>query len=100
MTRVDVDLCSGWRGGGRLRGGELSLGSHLHGLGATHISPKLLPRLHPTLQNSSVSVIMWTCAAVPALAAIAFHHGTGWLVFCAVAVVVIYHFIYQRVART
>jgi hypothetical protein len=43
---------------------------------------------------------MWICAAVPALAAIAFHQSTGWLVFCAVAVVVTYHFIYQRVART
>jgi UDP-N-acetylmuramyl pentapeptide phosphotransferase/UDP-N-acetylglucosamine-1-phosphate transferase len=73
---------------------------HLHSLVATQIIPKLLPRLHPTLQNSSVSVIMWMCAAVPALAAIAFHHSTGWLVFCAVAVAVIYHFIYQRVART
>jgi UDP-N-acetylmuramyl pentapeptide phosphotransferase/UDP-N-acetylglucosamine-1-phosphate transferase len=73
---------------------------HLHSLVATQIIPKLLPRLDPTLQNSSVSVIMWMCAAVPALAAIAFHHSTGWLVFCAVAVVVIYHFIYQRVART
>jgi hypothetical protein len=73
---------------------------HLHSLVATPITPKLLPRLHPSLQNSSVSVIMGTCAAVPALAAIAFHHGTGWPVFCAVAVVVLYHFIYQRVART
>jgi UDP-N-acetylmuramyl pentapeptide phosphotransferase/UDP-N-acetylglucosamine-1-phosphate transferase len=73
---------------------------HLHSLVSTQIIPKLLPRLHPTLQNSSVSVIMWICAAVPALAAIAFHQSTGWLVFCAVAVVVTYHFIYQRVART
>lgn len=73
---------------------------HLHSLVATQIIPRLLPRLHPTLQNSAVSVIMWLCAAVPALAAIAFHHRTGWLVLCAVAFVVIYHLIYRRVART
>jgi UDP-N-acetylmuramyl pentapeptide phosphotransferase/UDP-N-acetylglucosamine-1-phosphate transferase len=73
---------------------------HLHSLVATRVIPKLLPALHPTLQNSSVSVIMWLCAAVPALAAIAFHRSTGWLVFCAAAVAVIYHLIYQRVART
>jgi hypothetical protein len=47
-----------------------------------------------------VSVIMWLCAAVPALAAIAFHYSTGWLVFCAFTVVVTYHLLYQRVART
>jgi UDP-N-acetylmuramyl pentapeptide phosphotransferase/UDP-N-acetylglucosamine-1-phosphate transferase len=73
---------------------------HLHSLVATHIIPKLLPRLHPTLQNSSVSVIMWIYAAMPALAAIAFHHSTGWLMSCAAAVAVTYHLIYRRVART
>lgn len=73
---------------------------HLHSLVATQIVPKLLPRLHPTLQNSSVSVIMWLCAAVPALAGIAFYQRTGLLVFCAIASVVAYHFIYRRVART
>jgi len=73
---------------------------HLHSLVATQVIPKLLPSLHPALQNSSVSVIMWLCAAVPALAAIAFHHSTGWLVLCAAAVVVTYHLIYRRVART
>jgi UDP-N-acetylmuramyl pentapeptide phosphotransferase/UDP-N-acetylglucosamine-1-phosphate transferase len=73
---------------------------HLHSLVATQVIPKLLPELHPTLQNSSVSVIMWLCAAVPALAAIAFHHSTGGLVLCAAAVVVTYHLIYRRVART
>jgi UDP-N-acetylmuramyl pentapeptide phosphotransferase/UDP-N-acetylglucosamine-1-phosphate transferase len=73
---------------------------HLHSLVATQVIPKLLPGLDPTLQNSSVSVIMWLCAAVPALAAIAVHQSTAWLVFCAAAVVVIYHLIYQRLART
>jgi UDP-N-acetylmuramyl pentapeptide phosphotransferase/UDP-N-acetylglucosamine-1-phosphate transferase len=73
---------------------------HLHSLIATRVIPKLLPGLHPTLQNSAVSVIMWICAAVPALAAIAFHHRTGWLVLCAVGVVPVYHLIYRRVART
>jgi UDP-N-acetylmuramyl pentapeptide phosphotransferase/UDP-N-acetylglucosamine-1-phosphate transferase len=74
--------------------------SHLHSLVATHIIPKLLPRLHPTLQNSAVSVIMWLCAAVPALSAIALYHRTGPLFLAAVACVVAYHFIYRRVAHT
>lgn len=73
---------------------------HLHSLVATQIIPKLLPGLHPTLQNSAVSVIMWVCATVPALAAIAFHQRTGLLVISGVACVVAYHFIYRRVART
>jgi predicted Na+-dependent transporter len=72
----------------------------LHSVLATQIITKLLPRLGAALQNSSVSVIMCVCAAVLALAASAFHQSTSWLVFCAVAVVVIYHFTYQRVART
>jgi UDP-N-acetylmuramyl pentapeptide phosphotransferase/UDP-N-acetylglucosamine-1-phosphate transferase len=74
--------------------------SHLHSLVATVIVQRRLSALHPTLQNSAVSVIMWVCAAVPALAAIAFHNRTGLLVICAVACVVAYHFIYRRVART
>jgi UDP-N-acetylmuramyl pentapeptide phosphotransferase/UDP-N-acetylglucosamine-1-phosphate transferase len=73
---------------------------HLHSLVATQIIPKLLPGLHPTLQNSAVSVIMWVCATVPALAAIAFHQRTGLLVISAAVCVVAYHLIYRRVART
>ena len=73
---------------------------HLHSLVATQIVLRRWPRLNPILQNSAVSVIMWFCAAVPALAAIAFHHHTGFLVIFAVACGVAYHFIYRRVART
>jgi UDP-N-acetylmuramyl pentapeptide phosphotransferase/UDP-N-acetylglucosamine-1-phosphate transferase len=73
---------------------------HLHSLVATRVIPKLLPDLQPTLQNSSVSVIMWAFAAVPALAAIAFHRHTDFLVISAVVCVVGYHLIYRRVART
>jgi UDP-N-acetylmuramyl pentapeptide phosphotransferase/UDP-N-acetylglucosamine-1-phosphate transferase len=73
---------------------------HLHSLVATQVIPKLLPHLQPTLQNSSVSVIMWACAAVPALAAIAMHHRTVYLVIFAGACGVAYHLVYQRVART
>ena len=72
---------------------------HLHSLVATQVIPKLLPRLHPTLQNSAVSVIMWLLAAVPALAAIAFHHRTVWLMAAAIGCVAAYHLIYRRVAR-
>jgi UDP-N-acetylmuramyl pentapeptide phosphotransferase/UDP-N-acetylglucosamine-1-phosphate transferase len=72
---------------------------HLHSLVATRVVPKLLPRLDPTLQNSAVSVIMWIGAAVPAVAAIALHQRTGLLIVCVIACVVVYHLIYQRVAR-
>jgi hypothetical protein len=46
-----------------------------------------------------VSVIMWGCAAVPALAAVAFYAHTASLVALAAASVVAYHLIYRRVAR-
>lgn len=73
---------------------------HLHSLVATQIIQRRLPGLNPTLQNSAVSVIMWLCAAVPAIAAIAFHDRTGVLVTCALGCVATYHFIYRRVAAT
>jgi UDP-N-acetylmuramyl pentapeptide phosphotransferase/UDP-N-acetylglucosamine-1-phosphate transferase len=73
---------------------------HLHSLVATQIVQRRWPGLDPTLQNSAVSVIMWACTVVPALAAIAFHHRTGYLVVFAVGCGVAYHFIYRRVART
>jgi UDP-N-acetylmuramyl pentapeptide phosphotransferase/UDP-N-acetylglucosamine-1-phosphate transferase len=72
---------------------------HLHSLVATQIIQRRLPRLHPTLQNSAVSVIMWICAAVPAIAAIALYQRTDLLVIAAIACVIAYHFIYRRVAR-
>jgi UDP-N-acetylmuramyl pentapeptide phosphotransferase/UDP-N-acetylglucosamine-1-phosphate transferase len=73
---------------------------HLHSLVATQIVQRRWPQLDPTLQNSAVSVIMWVCAAVPALAAIALHHRTIYLVIFAGACGVAYHLVYQRVART
>jgi UDP-N-acetylmuramyl pentapeptide phosphotransferase/UDP-N-acetylglucosamine-1-phosphate transferase len=73
---------------------------HLHSLVATQIVQRRWPQLDPTLQNSAVSVIMWICAAVPALAAIAFHHRTLYLVIFAVGCGVAYHLVYRRVART
>jgi UDP-N-acetylmuramyl pentapeptide phosphotransferase/UDP-N-acetylglucosamine-1-phosphate transferase len=73
---------------------------HLHSLVATHIVQRRWPQLDPTLQNSAVSVIMWICAVVPALAAIALHHRTVYLVIFAVGCGVAYHLVYQRVART
>jgi UDP-N-acetylmuramyl pentapeptide phosphotransferase/UDP-N-acetylglucosamine-1-phosphate transferase len=72
---------------------------HMHSLVAMHVIPKLLPRLDPTLQNAAVSVIMWGCAAVPALAAVAFYAHTASLVALAAASVAAYHLIYRRVAR-
>jgi UDP-N-acetylmuramyl pentapeptide phosphotransferase/UDP-N-acetylglucosamine-1-phosphate transferase len=73
---------------------------HLHSLVATHVVQRRWPKLDPTLQNSAVSVIMWACAAVPALAAIALHHRTLYLVIFAVGCGVAYHLLYRRVART
>ena len=73
---------------------------HLHSLVATRIVQRRLPRLDPTLQNAAVSVIMWCCAAVPAVVAVFFHDRTGVLACCALACVAAYHFIYRRVART
>jgi UDP-N-acetylmuramyl pentapeptide phosphotransferase/UDP-N-acetylglucosamine-1-phosphate transferase len=72
---------------------------HLHSLVATNIVQRRWPQLDPTLQNSAVSVIMWVCAAVPALAAIALYRHTGLLVIFAVGCGTAYHLAYRRVAR-
>ncbi len=71
---------------------------HLHSLVATGIILPRLALLHPTLQNSAVSVVMWVGAAVPALAALACWRRTELLMFCAAACVLLYHLIYRRVA--
>jgi UDP-N-acetylmuramyl pentapeptide phosphotransferase/UDP-N-acetylglucosamine-1-phosphate transferase len=73
---------------------------HLHSLVATRVVQRRWPKLDPTLQNSAVSVIMWGCALVPALAAIALQHRTDFLVIFAVGYGVAYHLVYRRVART
>ena len=73
---------------------------HLHSLIATQIVQRRFTNLNPVLQNSTVSVIMWACAAAPAIAAIFLHKRTDWLVASALVCTVAYHFIYRQVART
>ncbi len=72
---------------------------HLHSLIATQVIQRRLARLHPTLQNSAVSVIMWFCAAVPATAAIILYQRTGALMISALVFLMAYHFIYRIVSR-
>jgi UDP-N-acetylmuramyl pentapeptide phosphotransferase/UDP-N-acetylglucosamine-1-phosphate transferase len=72
---------------------------HLHSLVATQFVQRRFSRLHPTLQNSTVSVIMWGFASVPALAALAFYRHTDLLAICVAACAVAYHLIYQRITR-
>lgn len=73
---------------------------HLHSLVATQIVQRRLPALHPTLQNSAVSVLMWACAAVPAALGVAFSGRTPVLAACAAGCVLAYHLLYRRVARS
>jgi UDP-N-acetylmuramyl pentapeptide phosphotransferase/UDP-N-acetylglucosamine-1-phosphate transferase len=72
---------------------------HLHSLVATQIVHRRFSRLHPTLQNSTVSVIMWAFASIPALAALAIYRRTDLLILCVFACAAAYHFIYRRITR-
>jgi UDP-N-acetylmuramyl pentapeptide phosphotransferase/UDP-N-acetylglucosamine-1-phosphate transferase len=72
---------------------------HLHSLVATQFVLRRFTGLNPTLQNATVSVIMWCFASVPAAAALALYRRTDLLVYCAIACVVAYHFIYRRIIR-
>jgi UDP-N-acetylmuramyl pentapeptide phosphotransferase/UDP-N-acetylglucosamine-1-phosphate transferase len=72
---------------------------HLHSLVATKLVQPNLQKLHPTLQNSAVSVLMWICAAAPAVAAIALYQRPIALWFCAGACVLLYHMLYRYLVR-
>jgi UDP-N-acetylmuramyl pentapeptide phosphotransferase/UDP-N-acetylglucosamine-1-phosphate transferase len=88
----------------RRRVGRQSAGcadrQHLHSLVATRIVQRRFPALDPILQNSTVSIIMWLFAAVPAIVAICLYQSTGWLVTGAVLGAAAYHLIYRQVARS
>jgi UDP-N-acetylmuramyl pentapeptide phosphotransferase/UDP-N-acetylglucosamine-1-phosphate transferase len=73
---------------------------HLHSLVAVKIVQRRLPMLHPTLQNSAVSVLMWACAAVPAILGVAFSGRTPVLVACVAGCALAYHLLYRQVARS
>jgi UDP-N-acetylmuramyl pentapeptide phosphotransferase/UDP-N-acetylglucosamine-1-phosphate transferase len=72
---------------------------HLHSLVATQLILPRMSRLAPHLQNSAVSVVMWACAATPALFALALYRRTDLLMICSAACVVAYHLIYRRITR-
>jgi UDP-N-acetylmuramyl pentapeptide phosphotransferase/UDP-N-acetylglucosamine-1-phosphate transferase len=72
---------------------------HLHSLIARHVVQRRLQSVDPTLQNSAVSVLMWMCAAIPALVGVTFPTHTSWLALGAAACVVLYHWLYRQVAR-
>lgn len=72
---------------------------HLHSLVATRFIQRRMPNVKPVYQNSAVSVLMWFCAAIPALAAVTFYRDTSLLMICATAGLLLYHWLYRLVSR-
>ena len=72
---------------------------HLHSLMAERILEPRLRQLDPALRNALGSVPMWACAALPAFAAVALYAHTSWLAAGAAASLLLYHWLYRRVAR-
>jgi UDP-N-acetylmuramyl pentapeptide phosphotransferase/UDP-N-acetylglucosamine-1-phosphate transferase len=73
---------------------------HLHSLVAIKVITRKAPGLHPTLQNSTVSVLMWGCAAIPGIVAMGVYQNTATLVLCAVASAAAYHLVYHWLDRS
>lgn len=73
--------------------------SHLHSLVATRLVQRKFPDLDSNLQNSAVSVLMWVCAAVPAVAAVSFYERTTPLILLAAAAALLYHLLYRYLVR-
>lgn len=66
-------------------------------------SPRIRRQLRgsdPTLQNTSVPVFVWICAAFPALLSVAFHDSTATLVSGAAFSLLLYHSFYRQLARS
>jgi UDP-N-acetylmuramyl pentapeptide phosphotransferase/UDP-N-acetylglucosamine-1-phosphate transferase len=72
--------------------------AHLHSLVATRLQRRLRG-LDTSLQNSAVSALMWVCAAIPALLGVTFYERTPQLVLGVTGCLLLYHFVYRRVAR-
>lgn len=70
---------------------------HLHSLVAARIVQPRTRGLPAPLQNSAVSVLMWGCAAVPALAAVVLRNNTPALVSFALVAALLYHWLYRSV---
>lgn len=73
---------------------------HLHSLVATHLVQPRLPHLHPNLRNAAVSVVMWICALVPVVPAVAFFDRPALLLASLAACAVAYHLVYRWVASS
>jgi UDP-N-acetylmuramyl pentapeptide phosphotransferase/UDP-N-acetylglucosamine-1-phosphate transferase len=95
VIEVVYSVLRRWGQGGRATGAD---GGHLHSLVASQFVKRRLCRLHPTFQNSAVSVLMWICAAIPALLAVTSYGDTGWLATGALACLLLYHWLYRRLA--
>jgi UDP-N-acetylmuramyl pentapeptide phosphotransferase/UDP-N-acetylglucosamine-1-phosphate transferase len=96
ITEVIYSVVRRWRTG---RSAAEPDCAHLHSLVARHVIQRHLPQLNPTLQNSAVSVLMWFCAAIPALLGVTFYDRTPWLVLAAACCFLLYHWLYRYVAR-
>ena len=72
--------------------------AHLHSLVGARIVKLHLPMLDPTLQNATVSMAMWVCAAIPALLAVTSYAHTPRLIGGALASLLLYHCLYRWVA--
>jgi UDP-N-acetylmuramyl pentapeptide phosphotransferase/UDP-N-acetylglucosamine-1-phosphate transferase len=71
---------------------------HFHSLVAGGVRRRLRG-IDATFQNAAVSVLMWICAAVPALIGVTYSSSTFALAIGATACVLLYHSLYRRVAR-
>jgi UDP-N-acetylmuramyl pentapeptide phosphotransferase/UDP-N-acetylglucosamine-1-phosphate transferase len=71
---------------------------HLHSLIATRVVAPRLRGFDPTLQNAAVSVVMWICAAIPAFVGVTLYAHTSWLALGAAGSLLLYHWLYRRVA--
>ncbi|WP_374664227.1 glycosyltransferase [Ramlibacter sp.] len=70
--------------------------AHLHSLVATRLVQPRLARLHPSLCNSAVSIVMWGGALLPLVPAVAFYRQPSVLLPCLIGFVLLYHFAYRR----
>ena len=73
--------------------------AHLHSLVAMRVVQRRLRGVDPTWQNAAVSVVMWICAAIPALAGVTFYRHTPSLALSAFGCLLLYHCLYRRLAR-
>jgi UDP-N-acetylmuramyl pentapeptide phosphotransferase/UDP-N-acetylglucosamine-1-phosphate transferase len=96
VIEVAYSVLRRWSRGDRATGAD---GGHLHSLVATHFIQRRLRGLSPTFQNSAVSVLMWICAAIPALLAVTSYGHTSWLASGALVCLLLYHCLYCRLAR-